>query len=163
VSFFETQCRPNQPPRPSQPPTLSGTVGSFNLWIKHVGGRSPQPKRHLDISSCFTGHRTVTDKQTDRQTNRQTTLYSVCNNRPHLRSTTMRSNNGPKQMNGLRLYITHVYKLIEISSTVVTTMHIVGIKCTTIYIVTQKRPTFDLLCSWHTRSDCDNFLQKCYW
>jgi len=24
-------------------------------------------------------------------------------------------------------------------------------------------PTFELLQSWHTRSDYDNFWQKCYW
>ena len=33
----------------------------------------------------------------------------------------------------------------------------------TAYTVSQKRPTFDLLQSWHTRSDSDNFWQKCYW
>ena len=32
-----------------------------------------------------------------------------------------------------------------------------------LYTVSQKRPTFDLLWSWHTRSDYDNFWLKCYW
>ena len=32
------------------------------------------------------------------------------------------------------------------------------------YTVSQrKRPTYHLLQSWRTRSDCINFLQKCYW
>jgi len=28
--------------------------------------------------------------------------------------------------------------------------------------VSEKHPTFDLLWSWYTRSDYDNFWQKCY-
>jgi len=41
---------------------------------------SPQPKRHLDRFSRFAGLMIVTDRPTDRP------RYSVCNNRPHLRS-----------------------------------------------------------------------------
>jgi len=51
---------------------------------------SPQAKRHLDRFSGFCRAHDR-DKQTDRQ--RDEPLYSVCNNRPHLRSTAMRPNN----------------------------------------------------------------------
>jgi len=48
---------------------------------------SPQPKWHLDRFSCFAGLTIATDQQTDRQT--ETPRYSVCNNRPHLHSSSM--------------------------------------------------------------------------
>jgi len=41
---------------------------------------SPQPKRHLDRFSDFARLTIVTDRRTDRP------RYSVCNNRPHLRT-----------------------------------------------------------------------------
>jgi len=41
---------------------------------------SPQPERHLDRFSRFTGLTTLTDRQTDRP------RYYVCNNRPRLRT-----------------------------------------------------------------------------
>jgi len=44
---------------------------------------SPQTKRHLDGFSCFTGLTIVTDRPTNRP------RYSICNNRPHRRSTAM--------------------------------------------------------------------------
>jgi len=52
---------------------------------------SPHPKRHLDRFGCFAGLTIVTNRQTDRQTDRP--RCSVCNNRPHLRSTAIRPEN----------------------------------------------------------------------
>ena len=60
-----------------------------NTWFPWAH-RSSHPKCHLDRFSRFcTAHGRV--KATDRPTDRA--RYSVCSNRPHLRSTVMRPNN----------------------------------------------------------------------
>jgi len=60
-----------------------------NTWFPWAH-RSSHPKCHLDRFSRFcTAHGRV--RATDRPTDRA--RYSVCSNRPHLRSTVMRLNN----------------------------------------------------------------------
>jgi len=57
---------------------------------------SQQPKWHIDRFSRFAGLTIVTDRQTAR--------YSVCNNRPHVRSIAMRPNNNKNRKILLGIY-----------------------------------------------------------
>ena len=60
---------------PLKIPLSHGDLG-LHLIMVSSAHPSPQPKRHLDGSAIFAGLTIMTDRP----------CYSVCNNRPHLRS-----------------------------------------------------------------------------